>query len=82
MARGSYGLATFKAVSTSLPEGCNCGGDSVEEMVGIYARGGLKPYWRIRCIKFDAAKTSFSLSEMHHPKGLAIQPACEVPFNI
>ena len=76
-----YGLATFKAILTSLPEDCNCGGDSVEEMVAKYAREGFKPYWRSRCVMFDAAKASFSLSEMRHPKGLAIQPACEVPFH-
>ena len=76
-----YGLATYKAAFNSLPEGCNCGGDSSEEMVEIYAREGYKPFWRNRCVMFDAAKTSFSLSEVRHPKGLAIQPACEVPFH-
>ena len=76
-----YGLATFKAAVNSLPEDCNCGGSSVEEMVEKYAREGFKPYWRSRRVVFDAAKASFSLSEMLHPKGLAIQPACEVPFR-
>ena len=77
-----YGLATRKAVFTLLPKGCNFGADTVEEMVEAYAREGFKPYWRMRCVKFDAAKTSFSLSEVRHPKGLTIQPACEVSFQI
>ena len=73
-----YGLETFKAALTSLPEGCNCGGESSEEMVDIYAKAGFKPYWKNQRIVINAAR---ALSDVHHPNGVTIQPACEVPFH-
>ena len=76
-----FGLATWKAVLASLPEGCSSGLDAVEEMVKKYTKFGYSPRWKIKRMTFVASKALQCLLHMQLPAGIATLPASEVPFS-
>ena len=51
-----YGLATWKYSFRSLPEGCNCALDAIDQLVPMYRRSGFKPELKIQ-------RTTFKISE-------------------
>ena len=79
---GGYGLAMTKTVLGSLPKGCNFGANTLEENATKYVDFlGLKSYWSIHRMAFLAHQATLSLSDMSHPTGITIKPACELPFH-
>ena len=76
-----YGMATWKTALSSLPEGCNIGGDSLEDKIGAYKRlMGVKPYWRNKHVIIAADQGSLALEGFSDP-ATVIQPVSEVSFN-
>ena len=73
-----YGLATWTSSFSSVPDGCNCALDTIDEMIPMYRRRGFKPEWRIQ-------RTSFKVSEdflqCFVPDVVGIKPAIHIPFQ-
>ena len=73
-----YGLATWNYSFRSIPEGCNCALNAVDEMIPMYQPHGFKPEWRIKRTTFKVSK---ELLQRLVPNGVVIKPAVEVPFK-
>ena len=78
-----YGLQTWKTAMTmaNIHEGCNQGGDGVEEKELMYRNLGCKPAWYDQRFDFVASQASTNLSGISLPPAVKIQPVCQVEFQ-
>lgn len=77
-----YGLATWKTAITSLPEGCNIGGDAIEHKLRVYKRLlDVKPYWRNKHVIISAEQGSLALEGVSSDPATVIRPVSEVSFS-